>query len=255
MTFPFNVDQSSLGRHGPLTTGAENIFHRGGDSMHDCVGFLHPNYTPMACFPLRTNGRISLLALMVVGLMVPARGTTVDAPEFAELVNQSDYIVRAVVKSVSAEYARPDGRKIITKVGLEVREVIAGIPPQPLVLTMLGGRIGGREMIVEGVPQFRVGEEHILFVQGNGRQIYPLVAMMHGVYPIQRAESDEREFVTRSNRVPLQSTAEVALPMTAGGAAELQRRLKSSGPALDPAEFVRQIRAAVKPDNPRLRER
>jgi hypothetical protein len=180
--------------------------------------------------------------------------TTVNPPEFSELVNQSDYIVQAVVKSVVSEYENPSSRKIVTKVELEVKEVVAGTPPQPLILRVVGGKVGDREMIVEGAPQFKVGDEHILFVQGNGRQIFPLVAMMYGVYPIKR-EASGRQFVTRSNRVPLQDSSEVVLPMTGGGVAELQRRMRGAGEALTPAQFVQQIRDAVKSSNPRLRER
>src|SRR5882757_889291 len=154
------------------------------------------------------------LLVCLLGTLVTARATTVNPPEFADLVNESDFIVRAVVKSVTSEYAQPNSKKIITKVTLDVREVIAGTPTQPLVLVMLGGRVGDNEMTIEGAPKFQVGDEDILFVQGNGQQIYPLVAIMHGRYPIQRESGTGREFVTRSNKVPLQDPLEVALPMT-----------------------------------------
>lgn len=198
--------------------------------------------------------RMILPCLVCLALATGGRATTVNPPEFPDLVNQSDFIVRAVVKSVVSDYARPGSRKIVTKVEMEVREVIAGTPTQPLVLRVLGGKVGEEEMIIEGAPRFKVGDEGVYFVQGNGRQIYPLVAMMHGVYPITR-EAAGREIITRSNRVPLQDTAEVALPMTDGGVAELQRRMRNTAQALTPAEFAQQIRAAVKPSNTRLLER
>ncbi|MDP2139148.1 MAG: hypothetical protein Q8J74_14955 [Candidatus Didemnitutus sp.] len=194
------------------------------------------------------------LLLIALALTAQTRATTVSPPEFPDLVNQSDYIVRAVVKSVSSEYERPGSRKIVTWVELQVSEVIAGTPPQPLVLRVMGGKVGDREMILEGAPEFKVGDENILFVQGNGQQIYPLVGMMHGVYPIKREEASGREFVTRSNWVPLQDIAEVALPMTSGGVAELQSKKISSAQALTPAEFAQRIRAVVKPSKPSPRD-
>lgn len=200
------------------------------------------------------KSRMLLLTLVSLALASDGRATTVKPPEFPDLVNQSDFIVRAVVKSVVSEYAQPGSRKIITKVGLEVREVIAGTPTLPLVLRVMGGKIGNEEMILEGAPQFMVGDEGVYFVQGNGRQIYPLVAMMHGFYPIKH-EADGREYITHSNHVPLQDTAEVALPMTQGNTAELQRRIRRTTQALTPVQFVEKIRAAVKPSNTRLRER
>jgi hypothetical protein len=195
------------------------------------------------------------VCLVLASLVAPRlRATTVNPPEFPDLVNQSDYIVRAVVKSVVSEYASPGGRKIITKVELDVKEVVAGTPPRPLVLQVMGGKVGDREMILEGAPEFKVGDEHILFVQGNGRQVYPLVAMMHGVYPVKR-ETGGREFMARSNAIPLQDTSEVVLPLATGGAAEMQRRMANPAKALTPTEFVQRIRTAVKPGNARLRER
>lgn len=196
--------------------------------------------------------------LLVSGYMCLVTGalaTSVNAPEFTELVNQSDCIVRTVVKSVKSEFVRPDSRKIITKVELEVKEVIAGRPPQPLVLQMLGGKVGDVEMILEGAPQFKVGDEDILFVQGNGQQIYPLTAMMHGRYAIMKEAGTDREYMVRSNKVPLQDTAEVALPMAEGNAAQMQLRMISSAQALTPAQFVERIKAEVKPSNSRLHER
>ncbi len=93
------------------------------------------------CFYLRSRG---------------ARHDGDRTPDFDALVVQADYIVRAVVKSMNAEW-RIDGqnRSIVTKVELTVSEVIKGTPPAPLVLEILGGRIGRDEMRVDGAPKFR----------------------------------------------------------------------------------------------------
>ena len=182
---------------------------------------------------------------------LPARATTVIAPSFTQLVSQADYIVRATVKSVTSEM-RTDGvhQHIITKVELDVREVISGTPPSPLVLQMLGGKVGTEEMVVDGAPKFKVGDEDILFVHGNGRQINPLVAMMHGRYPIIREAGTGREFMTRSNGTPLSNEQEVAQPMAGSisRAATLSPAAATApvtAPALSPAEFTSRIKAAL----------
>ncbi|WP_438480145.1 hypothetical protein [Oleiharenicola lentus] len=184
--------------------------------------------------------------LVLIASVIVARATTVVAPEFPSLVNQSDYIVRAVVKSVESSFAKPGNPKIITKVELEVKEVIAGTPPSPLVLTMLGGKVGDVEMTLEGAPQFKVGDEDVLFVKGNGRLAYPLVAIMHGRYPVLKDAITERTYIARSNRVPMEDSAEVAQPMATGGAAEVQRRIKSTAHALTPELFALQIKEVAK---------
>src|SRR6185369_11749113 len=110
--------------------------------------------------------RIFLAAGAGLLLLNPGRATSVIAPDFDGLVHGADYVVRAVVKSVTSEYrVTPQGRAIFTKVELQVLETITGTPPSPLVLELLGGTVDGVTMRVEGTPQFHVGDEDILFVQ------------------------------------------------------------------------------------------
>src|ERR1017187_4793469 len=91
--------------------------------------------------------------LVVAAWLLPlnaVRATSVIAPDFDSLVSGADYVVRAVVKSVTSEYrTTPQGRAIFTKVELQVLETITGTPPQPLVLQLLGGTVDGVTMRVE----------------------------------------------------------------------------------------------------------
>ena len=191
---------------------------------------------------------ISAIAAALI-VAVCGRATSVVPPSFDELVNESDYIVRAVTKSVVAEWrTMPSGKRMIySKVELEVRETIAGKPPSPLVLEVIGGVVEGRELAISGAPKFVVGEEAILFVQGNHRQIFPLVRIMHGQYPIRRDPVAGREYVARSNGEPLRDVRAVSRAMhgTGGVAASPQ---EAARPPMSPADFVQSIRAtAVRP--------
>ncbi len=170
-----------------------------------------------------------------------AIATTVIPPAFDELVGRADYIVHSVVKSVTCEM-RSDGagRHIISKVELEVKEVIAGQPPTPLVLEMLGGTVGTDRMVVHGSPEFKVGDEDILFVHGNGVQFNPLVALGHGRYPIKRDPQTGRNFVARSNGEPLVDEREVVLPLMSSGAHPEQ----TATPPLTTESFIAKIKAA-----------
>lgn len=186
-------------------------------------------------------------AVIFGALAAGVTATTVMPPEFSELVNGSDYIVRAKVKSVSTEVRVRNGReKIYTNVELQVLEVVAGSPPSPLVLTMLGGKSGDRELVVEGAPRFVVGNEDVLFVSGNGRALSPLYAMMHGQYPVLHDTAKGRTYMCRSNLVPLLSTAEVSRPMEEGDPAERLRRLVNPSKAMTPAQFISSIKAVRK---------
>lgn len=196
--------------------------------------------------------RILLFAAVVGGGCGSARlaATTVIPPEFGELVNGSDYVVRARVKAVTAETRVKDGQELIyTHVTLEVLEVIAGHPPEPLVLTMLGGQVGDRKLTVQGAPVFYVGTEDILFIKGNGRTFSPLYAMMHGQYPVMAdPKRAGRRYMNRSNLVPLLSADEVALPMAQGELAERLRRLRDPSQALTPEQFIQAVKRVRRAD-------
>jgi hypothetical protein len=200
--------------------------------------------------------RLPRLLLGLVLLPAAVRATTVVPPEFELLVNESDYVVRAVVESVRAEYRDgPQGRLIWTLVGLRVTEKVAGQPPDRLELAMAGGEIGNDRLVLVGAPTFRVGDEDFLFVRDNGRTIHPLFALMYGRYPVLRDAATGAAYVARSNRVPLQDVAEVALPLAEGPAAALQQRAVRTGDALTPAAFARQIQAKVDPHHVRRQAR
>jgi hypothetical protein len=187
-----------------------------------------------------------LLVCVALSALCPAlHATSVVPPQFAELVNGSDYIIRARVKRVSYTATERPGKPplIYTHVALEVIETIAGEPPVEPVLRCLGGRFGEYELRVGGAPQFKEGDEDVLFVAGNGRDFFPLYAIMHGRYRV-RHDAEGREFIARSNDVPLSDVAEIAAPMSEGSAAALQRRFKSKSDALTPQSFAAKIREA-----------
>ena len=197
-----------------------------------------------------TYRRIACLGL-ALALLPPFRAsaTTVEAPEFKELVGLADYVVRGVVVSISSEWRQtPDGHSYIaTQVELEVQDVIRGQPPASVVLDMLGGRVGEHELRVEGAPQFLIGDEGVFFVQGNGRLLSPLVGIMHGVYPILHDFNSGQDYVLRSNGMPLYSEQDVSLPMTRLSA------VKVKNPAARPITadaFIRSVRQTAAETKP-----
>ncbi|HVU16339.1 MAG TPA: hypothetical protein VHD32_05420 [Candidatus Didemnitutus sp.] len=180
----------------------------------------------------------------VIGLAAAAltsRATSVIPPTFPDLVKQSDYVIRGVVKSVSAEMVNDaTGRHIVTSVEIDVRQVIAGTPPAHVVLTMLGGTVGALTQTVHGAPKFSVGDDDILFVAGNGKNFSPLVALMHGRYPI-LSDSTGRQFVARNNGVPLYSENDVSLPI---GTPSPVKAEQANAQPLSPAAFIGKIQSA-----------
>lgn len=198
--------------------------------------------------PRPTRAAASVWIFAMLGSLVGhAHATTVVPPEFPTLVNESDYIIHAVTKSVSSEKrTTPRGTKIYTRVELEIIEVIAGHPPAHVTLEFLGGQVGEERMTIEGTPRFTVGDEDILFVSGNGRSICPLYGMMHGRYLVGKETATGRQYVARSDGEPLQNTAQIASSMETESNIATRHRA-AAATALGPAEFVREIKATVRP--------
>lgn len=195
-------------------------------------------------------------AWLASAFVVEGQATTVVPPAFEELVRESDYVVRGRVTAVeSAWEERGESRVIVTRVSVDVLEVIAGAPPEPLVLTMLGGKVGERSMVLEGAPRFVVGDEDILFVSGNGRTVSPLTRIMHGRYRVEKDAATGRAYVARDNGEPLTDPSEVSQPLHAdeAGATVMPMAVRVQR-ALGPDEFARRIRA-VKPANPISQDR
>lgn len=187
-----------------------------------------------------------LAALCLLSASGAVRATTIIPPSFDRLVKSADYVVRATVKSVTSEWrpdpTNPGSRFIATLVELDVHEVIKGSPPSPLVLDLVGGRIGDQELRVDGAPRFAVGRENILFIRGNGRQIVPLVGMKHGQFPVRRDPHTGADQVLQSNGRLLYSETELNLPEPVIRGLV---RTPSARP-LSAAEFAARIRAYIR---------
>jgi hypothetical protein len=160
--------------------------------------------------------RFQLLLTALLAVASVGRATTVVPPSFQDLVAKADAIYRGRVTAVEArKVARTDaaGEVIMTFVTVAVERVLKGAEKSEVVLELIGGEVDGEKLAIAGMPKFKVGQREIVFVQRNGVQFCPLVAMMHGRYRVARDEAAGREFITRDNGVPLTNVSDVELPM------------------------------------------
>ncbi len=187
----------------------------------------------------------------VVILVSGAHATSVIAPSFAELVAEADCVVRGTVIVVEVKsVATPRGPAIRTFVTLAVEECAKGTAPQQLTLTLAGGKLGAKSSAIIGMPQFQVGDREILFVQGNGRQFCPLVALYHGRYRVLADAVTGRDYVARDSGVPLTAASEVSLPLF--DPTRIAAVTRSPATALAPADFLTLVRTQFQSPNARL---
>lgn len=198
--------------------------------------------------PLSPSLRLPLFSflLLLCLLAAPAaRALSVIPPTFAELVAESESIVRGEVTAIRSAYddASP-GRPIRTYVTFRVARTLKGPAPagDSVTLVFLGGTVGPDSLSVPGMPTFTVGDREIVFVARNGKTYCPLIAAGHGRYRILRNAATQRDYVARENRTPLEDPADVVLPLTA---ADIVTRLKSPSRALSPGDFEARITRAV----------
>jgi hypothetical protein len=191
------------------------------------------------------------LALVLALLAPPLHATTVIAPSFERLVGTADYIVRATVKSITSDWRdnpdKPGERYIGSRVELDVLEIIKGTPPSPLILDLVGGRVGDDELTIEGAPRFVVGQESVLFVKGNGQRIIPLVGMMHGRYLVRRDKRTNQDEILRNSGQPLYSEQDVTLPENEVSPVPAR---DSKALPLNCAEFAKRIRQRMQTTAP-----
>lgn len=93
--------------------------------------------------------------------------TTVERLGLEDLVQKARTIVVGKVAG-SRTYWSPNGKLIFTEFTIDVGESLKGQAPRRLSVTTLGGKIGGLELYVSGMPTFQPGEDAVLFIEQSG---------------------------------------------------------------------------------------
>jgi hypothetical protein len=194
---------------------------------------------------MRSISRSILFIALAAALAIPAaRALSVIPPTFEQLVSTAEVVVDGEVTGVRSELSSFEGRPLVyTYVSIRVLDALKGAPGETVELRMLGGTVGDVTLQVSGVPKFKVGERNLFFIEGNGVNFCPLVAVPHGFYPIAERESDGAEVVLRSNGQPLEDPAEVVESLQHGAHATGAKL--GFGGAMTVSDFKNRIRAEV----------
>ena len=187
---------------------------------------------------------LAALLLLIAALPAATLAMSVEPMDFAKLVAGSEAVVKAEILEVRGAWVGEGAdRRIMTTVRLRVRETAKGAPKtgEEMGLEFLGGRADGKRMVVFGMPEFRVGDTEILFVQTADRPICPLAGVHHGRVQLRRDSATGREEAFRHDGVPLTATTEL------GGASDAQRapRPEAGKPAMTSDELLNAVRAEV----------
>jgi hypothetical protein len=114
-------------------------------------------------------------------LAAPLFASTVQKMELPELVKASDSIVHGHVESVQA---RMEGRMVYTYTSVVVDDPLKGDRRQNVLLKHPGGSIGAMRMFVAGMPQFKAGDQVIVFLKNRQDGTYDVIGLNQGKYDV-----------------------------------------------------------------------
>lgn len=180
----------------------------------------------------------AILPLTLLLLFAPGLSATVLLPaEFREIVAGSQIIVHGRVADIRAEWS--DGRRRIESVvTLEAAAFYRGTPSRTVTFRVPGGQIGRYKSVTVGAPEFRTGDEVVIFLRAHGPAVPRVFGLNQGVFrvrvdarsgrrqvilPVLTARGTEPEPVVRGavDRRPLplaQFAAQVRTVLQQGGA-------------------------------------
>lgn len=159
-------------------------------------------------------------------------GTSVVAPSFETMVERADLIFSGQMIGQRCEWREIAGqRSIVTLVRFNVLAVHKGEPRNGVELQFLGGTVGDVSLDVAEIPKFKRGERVVLFVEGNGVNVSPLVGFYHGRFRVENDASGREVVMDRIGAI--RDTAEI------GAGAE---RARMAGRAMSHVDFTSKIR-------------
>jgi hypothetical protein len=152
--------------------------------------------------------RVLCLALTLAFGVVPTLTATVLIPaEFSEVVSGSQIIVHGRVVEVRSEWV--EGRsRIESFITIESATFYRGSPVSSLTFRTPGGQVGRYKSVMVGAPEFRVGDEAVLFLKARGPEVPRIFGLNQGLFRVTVDRRTGRRLVMRPPLVSHGASAE-----------------------------------------------
>jgi hypothetical protein len=162
------------------------------------------------------------LALGLAGQV--ARATDIPLTSVEDLSRRADVVVHGTV--VSLEAKQDDGGQPRTEIALSVNETWKGAPTNRLMVVQGSSVLGRRQVRVLGEPEFRLGQELVLFAVFNPRGEAVTLDLARGKFTLKtNAVSKALEATSDGARVSGGVALPGQAPMELG---ELHRRVREA---------------------------
>ena len=146
-------------------------------------------------------GRIGLALVLAFVLAAAAGATTLIPVTATELTDGAEAIVTGTAVHREVVLSR-DGSFPFTYVTFQIHETLKGrVQGQELTLRLHGGELEDRDVVLDGMPRFEIGETYLLFVRNNGRSASPVMGWEQGQMRFgKEARSGETILIDHRNR-------------------------------------------------------
>ena len=144
---------------------------------------------------MRRFALVTLFVTLFVTLSAVLHATVIIPIEFRELVTTSSVIVQARVTDVRAAYI--DGRRSVqTFVTVAATEYLKGNLGDHVTFMVPGGVIGRYKTVFVGAPEFRTGDEVVLFLNTQRGGVPFIVGLSQGAYRVVADRATGRRLVS-----------------------------------------------------------
>ncbi len=134
------------------------------------------------------QSKLTLPALLVAltAAVAPLSATSVLNVNFDRLSQIARHVISGQVVSINPE--RGTNGYIYSNVSIRVdRAVPQQLAGAEYTFKMIGGVMDGKRMFIEGMPQFTVGQEVVLFLNANESSVLgPTVGVWQGVFFVEK---------------------------------------------------------------------
>ena len=173
--------------------------------------------------------RALCLSLAVAwGLCSTLAATVLLPAEFREIVAGSQIIVHGRVIDVRSDVA-DERHGIESLVTVQAATFYRGSPARTITFRTPGGEAGRYKSVMVGAPQFKVGDEAVLFLKADGTGVPRIFGLNQGLFRVQVDPSTGRRLVIRH---VLMSQSAAPVRVTRGDRSRRQLTLDSFGAQL-----------------------
>jgi hypothetical protein len=145
--------------------------------------------TARTVFPL-------IAALSIAGWFLPAGATTLVQLGTLDMLNLADLVAVGRVSATEC-YLHPDGGFPMTRILVQVKLPLKGASEASLLIEELGGQVGSLIGEVPGAPEYKPGEEVLVFLQDMGNGTYRTYGMFQGKFTVVTDAVGERYLVNQ----------------------------------------------------------